>query len=121
MCSGMQGDGGLHIFRVLDYSGWEMVHRHTQHLSCWGWWGMSCGGGWKAELPLLEEVMGRMAPTDLPRGRVKALSKAPEEEGIWGALKRGLLFRIQGVNSAAEQTIYQDLGDRCFKEKKIFV
>lgn len=48
-----------------------------------------------------------------------ALSKAPvEEESVERSEKKGLPFRIQGAGSAAEQTIYQDLGDRSLKEKK---
>lgn len=44
-----------------------------------------------------------------------ALSKAPVEEESVGRSEKS---RIQGAGSAAEQTIYQDLGDRSLKEKK---
>lgn len=51
-------------------------------------------------------------------GRVSTFQGPCGRRNLWGAQKKGLPFRIQGAGSAAEQTIYQDLGDRCLKEKK---
>lgn len=43
-----------------------------------------------------------------------------KEESV-GCSEKGIAVQDSGVSSAAEQTIYQDLGDRCLKEKNICV
>lgn len=78
----MQGSGGLSIFRILGYIGWEMVHRDTQHLVMLGLVEDVLGRWLKSIIASLGEVMGGVGVTDLPRGLPQCFpSPAPAHGG----------------------------------------
>lgn len=119
MCPGIQGNGELHIFSIFGYIGWEMVHRHPSSLD------VRAGGG------CLVEVAGKQNDFLWGKSWVEWANRPAERETqhfprpLWkedsvGCSEKGIAVQDSGVSSAAEQTIYQDLGDRCLKEKKIF-